>query len=163
MHAPTEFSQYSMTERLKNHGSIPYRDQMCYLLHGELLRGPPSPIFNGQQRLIQPELETDYSCTFGASNLHRSSYCHDLGVTTDGGLEWWLDWLTTCTQRSEIQVITAPPLISTLYNSVHAKPSPLYSVFTSRCLVTALNNRDSSPSVFMSLLSGEYSTTELSA
>jgi hypothetical protein len=36
------------------------------------------------------------------------------------------------------------------------------SGFTSHCLVTANNNGDSSASVTMSLLSGEYPTTELS-
>jgi hypothetical protein len=44
----------------------------------------------------------------------------------------------------------------------HATPSPACSVFISRSLVTALNNGDSSASVLMSLLSGEYPTNELS-
>jgi hypothetical protein len=52
-------------------------------------------------------------------------------------------------------------LISTPYKSLHAKSSPACSVFTNRCLVTALNNRNSSTSVLTSLPSGEYSSTEL--
>jgi hypothetical protein len=47
------------------------------------------------------------------------------------------------------------------YKSLHAKSSPACSVFTSRCLVTALNNGDSSVSVLTSLQSVEYPTTEL--
>jgi hypothetical protein len=31
------------------------------------------------------------------------------------GMDWWMDLLTTCTHHSELQVITAPSLISTLY------------------------------------------------
>jgi hypothetical protein len=38
-------------------------------------------------------------------------------------------------------------LISTLYTSLHAKSSSACNVFTSCCLVTALNNGDSSASV----------------
>jgi hypothetical protein len=65
------------------------------------------------------------------------------------------------THHSELQADTALSLISVLYQSLHAKSSPGYSVFISRCLVTALNNGDSSASVLTSLLSGEYPTTEL--
>jgi hypothetical protein len=32
-----------------------------------------------------------------------------------GGLEWRMDLLTTYTHNSELQAITAPPLISTIY------------------------------------------------
>jgi hypothetical protein len=40
------------------------------------------------------------------------------------GLDWWMDLLTTCTHHSELQVITALSLISTLYKSLaHAKSS----------------------------------------
>jgi hypothetical protein len=77
-------------------------------------------------------------------------------------LDWWMNLLTTCTHHSELQIFTALSLISTLYQSLHAKSSPACSVFTSRCLVTALNNGDSSASVLTSLLFGEYQTTELS-
>jgi hypothetical protein len=64
-------------------------------------------------------------------------------------------------QDSELQALTALSLISTLYKSLHAKSSPACSVFTSRWLVTALNNVDSSASILTSLLSGEYPTAEL--
>jgi hypothetical protein len=45
----------------------------------------------------------------------------------DGVLIGELDLLTTCTHRSELQVITALSLISTFYKSLHAKSlsSPL--------------------------------------
>jgi hypothetical protein len=55
------------------------------------------------------------------------------------GMDWWMDLLTIYTHHSELQVITALSLFSTLY----AKSSSPCSVFTSRCLVTALNNGDS--------------------
>jgi hypothetical protein len=44
-----------------------------------------------------------------------------------------MDLLTTLTQDSELQVITAPPLITT----APAKPFPACCVFTSRSLATA--------------------------
>jgi hypothetical protein len=69
-----------------------------------------------------------------------------------------MDLLTTYTHDSELQAITAPSLIYTLNKSLHAKSTPDCSVFTSRCLVTALNNGNSSASVFTSLLSDKYST-----
>jgi hypothetical protein len=50
------------------------------------------------------------------------------------GMDWWMDLLTTCIDHSELQTITAPLLISTLYRSLHAKSSQ--SAFTSRCSVT---------------------------
>jgi hypothetical protein len=43
--------------------------------------------------------------------------CHNLGMTTEGVLDRWKDLLTTYTQHSELQVITALLLISTLYKS----------------------------------------------
>jgi hypothetical protein len=73
-----------------------------------------------------------------------------------------MDLLTTYTHDYELQELTTLSLVSTLYKSLHAKFSPACSVFTSRCLVTALSNGESSASVLMSLLSGEYPTTELS-
>jgi hypothetical protein len=55
--------------------------------------------------------------------------------------------------------------IANLHNSyittAHANPIPAWSVFTSRCLVTALNNDDSPVSVLTSLQSGKYPTTLL--
>jgi hypothetical protein len=68
------------------------------------------------------------------------------------GMDWLMDLLTTYTHHPEPQIITALSLISTL----HDKFSPAYSVPTSRCLVTALKNRDTSTSVLTSFLSGEY-------
>jgi hypothetical protein len=73
---------------------------------------------------------------------------------------WWMDLLTTYTHDWELQVITKLSLISSLYKSLYAKSSLVCSVFTSRCLVTNHNIEDSSASVFTSLLSGEYPTTE---
>jgi hypothetical protein len=61
--------------------------------------------------------------------------------------------------HSELQVITALSLISTLYKSL-ATLNLLFA-FTSGFLVTDLNNGDSSVSVLTSLLSGEYPATEL--
>jgi hypothetical protein len=72
-----------------------------------------------------------------------------------------MDLFTTYTRHSELQVITALVLISTLYKPLHPKSSPARSVFTSRYLVTALNSGDSSASALASLLFGEYLTTEL--
>jgi hypothetical protein len=66
-----------------------------------------------------------------------------------------MDLLTTYTHDSKLQA-----LIYTLYESLHAKPSQFS--FTSRFLVTDLNNEDSPVSVLTSLLSGEYPATELS-
>jgi hypothetical protein len=62
-----------------------------------------------------------------------------------------MDLLTTYTHDSELQVIAALSLISTLYKSLHAKSPSACSVFTSRCLVTDLNSGDSSASVITSL------------
>jgi hypothetical protein len=55
--------------------------------------------------------------------------------------------LITYTHDSELQTITAPPLISRLYKSLYAKSSPACSiVFTRRFLVTDFNGGDSSAS-----------------
>jgi hypothetical protein len=62
-----------------------------------------------------------------------------MGVTLTGILDWILDSLTTLQHDSELQVITAPSLISKRYKS-HAKSFPARNVFTSSCLVTASNN-----------------------
>jgi hypothetical protein len=56
-----------------------------------------------------------------------------------------MDLLTTYTHHSGIQVITAPPLISTDHKSLHVKSSPACSV-NSRSLTTASNGGDSSAS-----------------
>jgi hypothetical protein len=78
------------------------------------------------------------------------------------GCDSWMALLTTYTHDSELQIAIALSLIFTLYKSLQAKSSPSYSVFTRRCLVTALNSGNFSASMFTSLLSGEYITTELS-
>jgi hypothetical protein len=72
-----------------------------------------------------------------------------------------VDLLSTYAHHSELQVITAPPLIYTLYESLPAMSSSAYSVFASCCLVRAPNNRDSSASrthVISRLYSTELST-----
>jgi hypothetical protein len=84
-----------------------------------------------------------------------------MGVYTRG-LDWWMDLLTTYTHDSELQAITELSLIYSLFKSRHAKSSPVLNVFTSRCLVTNLNNGDSSASVVTPLLSDKYPATELS-
>jgi hypothetical protein len=55
------------------------------------------------------------------------TYCHDLGVIIDGVAIGELDLLTTSIHHSEIQVITALWLISTLYKS----PQHQLSLFSS--------------------------------
>jgi hypothetical protein len=58
-------------------------------------------------------------------------------VTIDGVMDWILD----LRHDSEVQVITAPSLISTLYKSPqHTKSFPACSVFTRRFLITASND-----------------------
>jgi hypothetical protein len=63
-------------------------------------------------------------------------------------LDWWMDLLTTYTQDTQVQIITASPLY--LHNSqittAPAKLSPACCVFTSRSLATASNSGDSSAS-----------------
>jgi hypothetical protein len=64
-----------------------------------------------------------------------------------------MDLLTTYTHHWELQVITGPPLISTLYRSLEHTLSS-QSAFTSHFLVTDLNNRDSSAAVLTPLPAG---------
>jgi hypothetical protein len=61
-----------------------------------------------------------------------------------------MDVLTTYIRiyDSELQAITVLSLVYTFDKSLHAKSTPDCSLFTSRCLVTALNNGNSSASVF---------------
>jgi hypothetical protein len=62
-------------------------------------------------------------------------------------MDFILDLLTIYKHLSELQVITAPPLISTLYKSSKHPLSLLQpAVFTSRPLATASNGEDSSAS-----------------
>jgi hypothetical protein len=73
------------------------------------------------------------------------------------GWDWCLDLLTTCTHSSLLQVIMAPPLISTLHQWIAHNLSS-QSACTSRFLVTNHNNGDSSASALTSLLFGWYCT-----
>jgi hypothetical protein len=57
-------------------------------------------------------------------------------------IDWWTNLLTTYKHHSELQVITALSLISTLYKP----PQHPLSLFSSRFLVTAFNNGHSSAS-----------------
>jgi hypothetical protein len=61
-----------------------------------------------------------------------------MNVTLDRVLDWILDLLTTYTHNLELQVITAPSLISTLYSSLEHTVSCSQSG-TRRFLVTASN------------------------
>jgi hypothetical protein len=64
-----------------------------------------------------------------------------------------LDLLTTYTHHSELQVITALSLISTLYTSLYAKSFPACSVSNSHSLATTSNSGHSSASCPQALLS----------
>jgi hypothetical protein len=89
--------------------------------------------------------------------MHRYEiYCHLYGMTTDEVLGWISDVLTTYTHDSELQIITAPSLISALYKSPRwpLQDFPACCVLTSRSLVTAFNNGDSSASSLKSSLNG---------
>jgi hypothetical protein len=52
-------------------------------------------------------------------------------ITMDGVLNWILDLLTTYTHDSELQAITALPLISTVHKSQQLPLSPLQPVVSS--------------------------------
>jgi hypothetical protein len=76
-------------------------------------------------------------------------YCHMyVWLWTGFGLDWWIDLLTTYTNDSELQAITAPPVISTIHKSPQHQLSLFLAccVFTSRSLATASNSGDSSAS-----------------
>jgi hypothetical protein len=62
---------------------------------------------------------------------------------------------------SELHAITALSLISALYKSQLSKSLLAFSVFTSCCLVTALNYGDSSASMLTSLLSSEQTSRNI--
>jgi hypothetical protein len=74
------------------------------------------------------------------------------------GSDWRLDLLTTYRSLTTSNYSAIANLHILQITTAHAKPSQ--SAFTSRFLVTDLNNGDSSASVLTSLLSGEYPTTE---
>jgi hypothetical protein len=67
------------------------------------------------------------------------------------GLDWWLDLLTAYTHDSELQAITASPLIPTIHKAPQHPLNlfPIYCVFTSCSLTTASNSGDSSASRFL--------------
>jgi hypothetical protein len=58
------------------------------------------------------------------------------------GMDWWMDLLTIYTHRSELQLITALSLISTIYKSPQQQLSLFLAcrVFSSRSLATASNS-----------------------
>jgi hypothetical protein len=64
------------------------------------------------------------------------------------GLDCCIDLLTTYTHGSELQAVTAPPLISAVHRSPQhlLRLSPACCVFISRSLATASNSGDSSVS-----------------
>jgi hypothetical protein len=100
------------------------------------------------------------TCGSFHSDKERVKYVHDLMCDYRRGSDWWMYLLTIYTHDSKLQALkTAQSLISTLYKSPHPKPSPACSVFSSRCLITALNNGEFWASVLTSLLSDEYPTT----
>jgi hypothetical protein len=74
----------------------------------------------------------------------------------NGVLDWLLDLLTTYTQLSGLQVISATSLISIFYKSPqHAESFPACCVFNSCSQVTASNSGDSSDSALkFSLIAG---------
>jgi hypothetical protein len=79
-----------------------------------------------------------------------------MSVTLDGVSVWILDRSTTYTRDSELQVITAQPLIPTIHKSPK-HPLSIFQparVFTSRSLVTASSSGDSSATPIKSALNG---------
>jgi hypothetical protein len=86
---------------------------------------------------------------FAQSNKSHLTYWHDLGMCNyRQGFDWWIYLLTTYTQDSELQEITAPLLISTIHKSPQhpLRLFPAYCVFNSRSLVMASNSGDPSAS-----------------
>jgi hypothetical protein len=71
------------------------------------------------------------------------------------GSDWCMDLLATYIRNSELQVITAPPLNSTIHKSPQHPLSlfPDCCLFTSCSLVTASNSEDSSASFVQVLTS----------
>jgi hypothetical protein len=62
--------------------------------------------------------------------LSRNSWCR--GDYNRRGLDWWMNLLTTCTRDSELRVITAPSIISTIRRlSQHPLSLIQPAVFTS--------------------------------
>jgi hypothetical protein len=87
------------------------------------------------------------------SQIHAMP-CRSFGISVTRmcdyrrGLDWWRDLLTSYRHDSELQTITAPPLISTIYKSPQ-HPLRLFAaccVLTSHSLAKASNSGDSSAS-----------------
>jgi hypothetical protein len=76
-----------------------------------------------------------------------------------------MDLLTSCTHHSELQVIAALSLISTLFQITiaHADSSPACSVSNSRFLVTDVNSGDSSSSFLQKSSSELTANSELNS
>jgi hypothetical protein len=76
------------------------------------------------------------------------TYVHAVTCMSDyrRGLDWWMDLLTTYTYDSELQAITAPPLISTIHKSSQHPLSHFLAccVLISRSLAAAATSGDSS-------------------
>jgi hypothetical protein len=69
------------------------------------------------------------------------------------GMDWWINLLPTYAHHSQLQVITAVTLISTIHKSLHAKSFPACSDFNSHSLTAASNSGDSPASRAQVLLS----------
>jgi hypothetical protein len=81
--------------------------------------------------------------------------CHDLEVCDYRRGMGWNMALLHKSHHSELQIITAPPLISTFYISLQHPLSffPACNIFNGRSLATASNDADSSASRPQVLLS----------
>jgi hypothetical protein len=86
--------------------------------------------------LADMEVRGEYTLTISGFDYRR-------------GLDWRMDLLTTYTHDSDLQSLTALSLTFTLYKSFEhtLNNSGHFIVCPGRCLVTALNNVDSSASV----------------
>jgi hypothetical protein len=116
---------------------------------------------NSRQSLLAATWRTNGPNVVGFV-LQCYEYRHVVWVTIDGVLDCILDLLTTLQHDSELQVITAQPLISTIHKSPqHTLSLFQLAVFTSRSLVTVSNSGDSFASVLKSSLNGTFLPTEL--
>jgi hypothetical protein len=108
-----------------------------------------------QKRLVF-WMKLPYAASYDLNVWIFSPYRHDLGVwLSTGGMDFWMDLLTTYAHQSELQVITALSLISTLYKSLQHRLNlfPACRVFISLSLATASNSGDSSASRVQVILS----------
>jgi hypothetical protein len=88
-----------------------------------------------------PIINVKYLCFFFCKIC-----CHVWVCDYRRGLDWWMHLLSTYTNNSELQALTAPPLISARYKSLYTKPFPACCVSTSRSPATVSNSGDSSAS-----------------